>query len=92
MTMTTSIRKTITLSDQQDNWIKGRIASGAYANDSEYVRDLIRRDQEQNLQARSRLLALKVAIKDGLDSGGSAKSVHDIMKAVERKLKAHGRL
>jgi len=40
-------RKTITLTDKQDQWIKAQIASGAYTNDSEYIRDLVRRDQEQ---------------------------------------------
>jgi len=35
-------RKTITLTDQQDEWIKARIASGDFTNDSEYIRDLIR--------------------------------------------------
>ena len=41
-----TIRKTITLSDSQDAWIKAQIARGAFTNDSEYIRDLIRRDQE----------------------------------------------
>ena len=41
-------RKTITVTDQQDEWIKARIAAGEYTNDSEYVRDLIRRDQARN--------------------------------------------
>ena len=38
-------RKTITVTDQQDNWIKAQIAAGEFTNDSEYIRDLIRRDQ-----------------------------------------------
>ena len=38
-------RKTITVTDQQDEWIKAQIAAGGFTNDSEYVRDLIRRDQ-----------------------------------------------
>ena len=38
-------RKTITLTDQQDAWVKARIVSGDYTNDSEYFRDLIRHDQ-----------------------------------------------
>ena len=41
-----TIRKTITLSDSQDAWIKAQIARGAFTNDSEYIRDLVRRDQE----------------------------------------------
>ena len=38
-------RKTITITDNQDNWIKSQIKSGGFTNDSEYIRDLIRRDQ-----------------------------------------------
>ena len=81
-------RKTITLSDQQDLWVKGRIASGDYTNDSEYFRDLIRRDQEQN----ARILALKGAVQEGLQSGDSDRSVAQIMQDVERRLAANGRL
>lgn len=33
----TTIRKTITLSDTQDAWIKAQIARGAFTNDSEYT-------------------------------------------------------
>ena len=38
-------RKTITVTKQQDAWIKSQIAAGKFTNDSEYIRDLIRRDQ-----------------------------------------------
>ena len=80
-------RKTITLSDQQDAWVKGRVANGDYTNDSEYFRDLIRRDQEQN----ARLHALKGAIKEGLQSGDSDRTVAQIMQDVERRLASNGR-
>ena len=45
-------------------YIDERVKSGAYVNTSEYLRDLIRRDQEA--QAAKRLRAL---IEDGLASG-----------------------
>jgi antitoxin ParD1/3/4 len=32
------VRKTITLTDQQDSWIKAQIDAGHYTNDSEYIR------------------------------------------------------
>ena len=41
-----TVRKTITLTDAQDSWIKAQIDSGLYTNDSECIRDLIRREQE----------------------------------------------
>ena len=81
-------RKTITLTDKQDQWIKAQIAAGEYTNDSEYIRDLVRRDQEEN----AKFLALKQAIQEGLSSGVSDKSVTDIMEEVEARLKADGRL
>ncbi len=56
-----TIRKTITLTGKQDKWIKAQITSGDYTNNSEYFRDLIRRDQEQNAKFR----ALKQAIQEG---------------------------
>ena len=43
-------RKTITVTDQQDEWIKAQIVAGGFTNDSEYVRDLIRRDQARNAE------------------------------------------
>ena len=43
-------RKTITVTDQQDKWIKAQIKAGGFTNDSEYVRDLIRRDQARNAE------------------------------------------
>ena len=43
---------------------------------------------EQSPQDR----ALKDAIREGLESGASDKTVHDIMKDVEARLLADGRL
>lgn len=79
-----TIRKTITLTDKQDEWIKARIASGDYTNDSEYFRDLIRRDQEQN----AKFLALKSAIQEGLESGVSNRTVGEIWAAAKERHKS----
>jgi antitoxin ParD1/3/4 len=69
-----TVRKTITLSDTQDAWIKAQIRRGAFTNDSEYIRDLVRRDQEQ----ASALAGLRAAIAEGLESGVSARSLDAI--------------
>jgi len=81
-------RKMITLTDKQEQWIKAQIAAGEYTNDSEYIRDLVRRDQEEN----AKFLALKQAIQEGLSSGVSDRSVTDVMEEVEARLSADGRL
>lgn len=58
-------RKTITLTEQQNDWVKGQVESGQFGNDSEYIRDLIRRDQ----QAKDRLATLRQALAEGESSG-----------------------
>lgn len=73
-----TVRKTITLTDQQDDWIKAQIANGDYTNDSEYFRDLVRRDQEK-------FRALKVAVEEGIASGPSTRMVDDIWAEAEAR-------
>ncbi len=58
-------RKTITVTDQQDGWIKAQIAGGKFTNDSEYIRDLIRRDQAVNAEIE----AIRVALIEAEESG-----------------------
>lgn len=57
-----TVRKTITVTEQQDSYIKAQVEAGHYTNDSEYVRDLIRRDQD-------RMSALRAALLEGECSG-----------------------
>jgi antitoxin ParD1/3/4 len=78
-----TVRKTITLTDKQDEWVKAQIARGDYTNDSEYFRDLVRRDQEQNTKFK----ALKDAIQEGLDSGISRRTVGEIWAEAEARFK-----
>lgn len=77
-----TVRKTITLTDKQDEWIKAQIASGDFTNDSEYIRDLVRRDQEQN----AKFQALKQAIQAGLDSGISDLTMDEIREKVRKEM------
>ena len=90
-----TIRKTITLSDTQDAWIKRQIAEGGFTNDSEYIRDLVRRDQE----GQEKLSGLRQAIAEGLDpsiyshpmgldSGVSDRSLDDIWTEAEKRAAA----
>ncbi|MCE2539090.1 MAG: hypothetical protein J4G16_01500 [Acidobacteria bacterium] len=59
-----------------------------FTNDSEYTRDLIRRDRERSTAFE----ALQAAVQEGLDSGPSDKTVPSIMKEVEARLRSDGRL
>ncbi len=54
------------LPEAMRSYVDQRVASGQYGNTSEYLRELIRRDQEE--QAKKRLREL---IEQGLNSGPS---------------------
>jgi len=60
-------RKTTTVTDQHNNWIKAQISGGQFTNDSEYVRDLIRRDQA----SQGDIEAIRAALIEGEESGVS---------------------
>jgi antitoxin ParD1/3/4 len=60
-----TVRKTITLTDQQDDWIKSQVEGGDYTNDSEYIRDLIRREQERGAEIET----VRAALIEGEKSG-----------------------
>jgi len=81
-------RKTITISESMEDWIKSQIDTGRYGNDSEYMRDLIRKDQDRH-QAE---LQLRGLIQEGLESGVSNAGAADIKSRVRNRLKADGRL
>jgi antitoxin ParD1/3/4 len=76
-----TIRKTITLSDTQDAWIKAQIRRGAFTNDSEYIRDLVRRDEED----QTRLATLRDAIAEGLASGTADRTLDAIWAEGEQR-------
>jgi antitoxin ParD1/3/4 len=74
MTMATM---NISVPDPMKDWVQSQVNTGAYANTSDYVRDLIRQDQE----SRNKIQQLQAAITKGLESGVSDKSFDEIIKA-----------
>lgn len=74
-----TIQKTITITDQQDQWIKRRIEKGNFTTDSEYISNLIERDQEQ-IQ-NSDIEAIRVELLKGEDSGEPAPFEGELFKA-----------
>lgn len=77
-------RKTITITDQQEDWVRAVIKSGDYGNDSEYFRDLIRRDQAR----RSAGSELRRLLEEAEASGVSERTPLEIWAAAEARHKA----
>ena len=65
----------ISLPQQMKDWVEAQSKDGKYANSSDYVRDLIRRDAEK----RAKIAAMEARVEEGLASGVSDKSVDEGM-------------
>jgi antitoxin ParD1/3/4 len=55
----------VSLPDAMKDWVEAQTETGRYANASDYVRDLIRKDQERN----DKIAAMQRFVDDGLNSG-----------------------
>ena len=78
------VRKTITLTRQQDDWIAAMVDAGHYTNDSEAIRDLIRREQAR----MAHLEAVRRALVEGEQSGAPER--FDFAAFKRRKAAEHG--
>ena len=78
------VRKSLAITEAQDQWIKLQIENGGFTNDSEYLRHLIRQDRERTLD----VFGAMAAIQEGYDSGRSPKlsTMHEIMEVVNQHI------
>lgn len=65
----------ISIPEKLKGWAESRVAEGRYSSTSDYMRDLVRRDQENE----ERLRGLRAAIDEGLASGISDRTIGDII-------------
>ena len=75
----------VSLPDRMKDWVESQASSGRYSNASDYVRDLIRRDQERQ-QAIAEIQAL---VTEGIESGPTAD--FDPAAFLKRMHEKHGR-
>ena len=71
----------ISIPDKLKSWAEARVAEGRYASTSDYIRDLVRRDQE----AEEARLRLQAAIDEGRASGISERTIEDIIAAGRKR-------
>ena len=71
----------ISLPDPMKRWVEDQAETGRYSNSSDYVRDLIRRDQER----AEKIANMQRVVNEGLASGVSARSMDEIMAEARRR-------
>ncbi|MBT2245666.1 type II toxin-antitoxin system ParD family antitoxin [Sphingobium sp. BHU LFT2] len=64
----------ISLPDPMKNWVDAQTATGRYSNASDYVRDLIRRDQER----LAKVAHMQMLVDEARQGGISDETMEDI--------------
>lgn len=72
----------VSLPDEMKNWVEERSRSGRYSNASDYIRDLIRRDQDR-AQKIARMQAL---VDEAVSSGESQRTLEQIEQEARSRL------
>ena len=66
----------VSLPDQMKAWVEAQTRSGRYSNASDYIRDLIRRDQGR----AAKIAEMQRLVTEGLESGVGERSMDEILK------------
>jgi antitoxin ParD1/3/4 len=74
----------VSLPDPMKDWVEAQARTGRYSNASDYVRDLIRRDQER----ADKLAELQALVDEGTRSGISERTADEIHRLGRDKLAA----
>ncbi len=74
----------VSLPDAMKEWVEAQVETGRYGNSSDYVRDLVRRDQER----ADRKAEFERLIEEGFASGISDLSAEEIFEEARREFLA----
>lgn len=74
----------VSLPDKMKQWVEDQVQTGRYGNASDYVRDLVRRDQERS-EAREKLQQM---VDEALASGITSIGREELLARMRLKAKA----
>lgn len=78
------VKKSITVTDQQEAWIQSQIASGDYASDSELIREALREKQHRAAE----LEQIRARLIEAEQGGFTDMMVEDIWQQARQNSKA----
>ncbi|MCY0095024.1 type II toxin-antitoxin system ParD family antitoxin [Hoeflea ulvae] len=70
----------ISVTDAMKQWVEEQAQSGHYVDADDYIRDIIRKDQ----QHKARIAELQRLVDEGLHSGTSDETMDDILASMHR--------
>lgn len=82
------VKKSITVTDQQENWIQEQMRAGHYGTDSELIREALREKQNRMAEVE----AIRSLLIEGENSGVSKLIPEELVEAVIEKRRQNGTL
>ena len=86
------VKKSITVTDQQESWIQTQIASGQYATDSELIREALREKETRTAEIdniRTKLIAAEQSVEE---HGWVKETPDEIFAGIKDKARSTGKL
>ncbi len=79
-------RRTVSITDTHDEWLKTQVASGQYRSESEVISDLIRERQQRD----AGIEAIRLAMAEDDKCGPGTPTPADVKTAVQDRLRKSG--
>ncbi|EON93913.1 CopG/Arc/MetJ family transcriptional regulator [Marinobacter lipolyticus SM19] len=73
----------VSLPEPMKEWVESQAKSGRYSNTSDYVRDLIRKDQDR----ADKIAKMQKLISEGIESGEGSSSMSELRDKAVRLAK-----
>ena len=73
----------VSLPDPMKEWVEAQARTGRYSNASDYVRDLIRKDQARN----DKIAAMQAFVDEGLASGVGTRGMDALLRNARAEAK-----
>ena len=74
----------VSLPDPMKDWVEQQTKGGRYSNASDYVRDLIRRDQDR----AAKIVRMQKLVTEGLESGPGERSMAELREVASAQATA----
>ena len=71
----------VSLPDAMKAWAEAQAETGRYGNTSDYVRDLIRRDQDR----AAKIASMQALVDEAIASGTGKRSISQLAKAAKKQ-------
>jgi antitoxin ParD1/3/4 len=86
------VKKSISVTDQQSDWIAEQVATGHYGNESEVIRELIRERQIRENETAAEIAAIRTQLIAAEKRASSTVSRDALLAEIKEEMRRDGRI